>query len=374
MKIKYSVLVGLLAAGILATPAMAGMTGAKGGTKAATVDNSVDQSTTEVIGKIVITGLWGRTHKWDAKKGKWVSCEKDSKEAVSNGNFIYDESAASTFTNPTTEEVQAMLDAAIELIDKEGELAVQSGGRGSYNGHSVNLRVQNFWDRRTFKYVDDGLTGEAMLIGDADYMDGAYAASGNAGKHLVISGEYGKEWVYRIDGSGFVSPIVLDLDGDGKIEASNGKYMPHAGDVAKSKYAVMFDFYGNGFPVAMEWVGANDGLLCRPHKDGSIDGTCLFGISNGHDNGYEELSALDIDRNGNLEGAELEGLMVWTDKNSNGIAEQGEVTSLGEMGITSIGVTHNNYVGNYVRNGKSFKTFDWWPCVVNCRKVNLKKI
>lgn len=375
MKIKYSILVGILAAGILSAPAMAGSTGAKGGTKTATIDNSVDKSTTEVIGTMTITGVWGRTHKWDWRHWRWVPVEKDSADAVSKTNVIYDEVTASTYTNPSNAEVEAMIKEAGKLLDKEGEKCVQSGDRGSYNGYTVSdPETTKSWNHVTFRYVDNGLTGDAMLIGDTDYMNGAYAASGDAGRYMVIEGDFGKNWVYRVEGEGFVSPIVLDLDGDGKIEASNGKYMPHAGDVAKSKYAVMFDFYGNGFPVAMEWVGANDGLLCRPHKDGSIDGTCLFGISNGHDNGYEELSALDIDRNGNLEGAELEGLMIWTDKNCNGVAEQGEVTSLETLGITSIGVNHNNYVGNYVRNGKSFKTFDWWPCVVNCRKVNLKKI
>lgn len=353
MKIKYSVLVGLLAAGILAAPAFAGSTGA--GQKSAKdvyIDNTVDNSRSYVTGVVHITGA------------------KGTADGYNPGKTVYSNSAAVTYSNPKTAQVQGMINDAYTKVYNLANKCKKEGNRGEFH-MSTSESTGKVWDNRKYTTVEDG---DAILLGDADYLQGAYGVNENYTRTHIASGDYGKETHYRVEANGWVSPIILDLDGDGKIEASEGKYMPHSADVSKSKHAVMFDFYGNGFPVAMEWVGANDGLLCRPHKDGSIDGTCLFGVANGHDNGYEELSSLDIDRNGNLEGAELEGLKVWADKNSNGIAEDGEVISLESLGVTSIGVNHNNFVGNFVRNGKSYKTFDWWPCVVNCRKVNLKNI
>lgn len=54
------------------------------------------------------------------------------------------------------------------------------------------------------------------------------------------------------------------------------------------------------------------------------------------DNGYEPLSALDDDRNGELTGTELRYLAVWRDANRNGISEPGEVRPVAERGITGL--------------------------------------
>ena len=85
--------------------------------------------------------------------------------------------------------------------------------------------------------------------------------------------------------------------------------------------------------------------------------------------GYEPLAALDNDRNGRLEGAELQGIAVWFDRNGNGIADPGEVVSLRSLGITSIavhsaGLTDGvpaNTNGVQLRDGSSLPTFDWTP-------------
>ena len=181
---------------------------------------------------------------------------------------------------------------------------------------------------------------------------------------------YKQNYVYKVNMKVSVTPIVLDLDGDGRIEASEGKYMPHA-NTEFSKNAVMFDFYGNGFPVMMEWVGTNDGLLCRPDADGTVKGTNLFGSANGYKNGYDELASLDTNRDGALTGEELTGLMVWQDENHNGVADKDELKSLESLGITSIGVINKNLTGTYTRNGQSFRSFDWNPTIKQVQKINV---
>ena len=219
--------------------------------------------------------------------------------------------------------------------------------------------------------VSDVRSDDLIFVGDPDNLPDGYAAQGSW-EHREITDKYyhyNTHTVYQVNTSGVVSPIVLDLDGDGKIQASNGQHLPHAGDFSKN--AVMFDFYGNGFPVVCEWVGDQDGLLCRPNADGSVLGTNLFGTANGYSSGYEELSSLDSNEDGVLEGQELTGLMVWIDADCSGTAERCELKTLEELGITAIGTAHANMTGLFVRNGRTYKSFDWWPSIVDCRKVKL---
>ncbi len=247
----------------------------------------------------------------------------------------------------------------------------------------------------TLTYAGTDYSNGTILIGDPDAIFNAYTAGGSVTINEIRDDYYNRHHVYERDhvtqdtvtktttktGSKTVtyqlntkrvySPIVLDLDGDGKIEASDGHYLAH--DTFSTRVTA-FDFFGNGFPVLTEWVGANDGLLCRPNADGSVKGTNLFGIANGFDNGYEEMASLDVDNSGALEGAELKDLRVWTDVNGNGIAEANELKTLEELGITSIKVSHNNYASTFVRNGKTYKSFDWWPNCREMRKVNMASV
>jgi hypothetical protein len=206
---------------------------------------------------------------------------------------------------------------------------------------------------------------DVILVGDMEDLDHAHVAQGQVTVDTVLN----KHQTYQINGHGRVSPIILDLDGNGKVSASNGEYLPH-GNTFSADGAVFFDFYGNGFPVATEWVGEGDGLLCRA-PEGKMNGTHLFGTANGYANGFDEMASLDADNNGVLEGAELEGLYVWQDKNHNAIADQGELSTLAELGVTSIGVTNNQLVGSFVRNGQTFKSFDWWPSIKDVRRIKV---
>lgn len=275
----------------------------------------------------------------------------------------------------------------------------------SYVG--TETKLTNRTDKITS--VQYNMSNDAIMIGDCDNFSNSYVAQGNVeqethkyrtdtymntsyydrtytthndnyyttyGDTIITTynyysthNNYVQDYVYKVDMPVSVTPIVLDLDGDGKIEASNGNYLPHSSDLSKD--VVMFDFYGNGFPVACEWVGTNDGLLCRPNADGSVTGLNLFGDASGYNNGYEQLASLDKDSDGQLTGGELSGLMVWTDLNHNGVADKDEVKSVEELGITSIATTHNNFSSSYTRNGQTFKSFDWHPNIQELRKINV---
>jgi hypothetical protein len=130
-----------------------------------------------------------------------------------------------------------------------------------------------------------------------------------------------------------VSPIVLDLNGDGisTLSYSSG---------------VQFDLHASGQKVQTGWAAATDGLLVLDrNQDGMInDGSELFGTSttlvNGEKakDGYVALSELDSNGDGSIskDDAKWADLKVWVDKNSDGISEAGEMVTLDSLGITQL--------------------------------------
>ncbi|MBQ7568305.1 hypothetical protein IJT17_05810 [bacterium] len=363
MKNKKNIAVTLAFIGFAMTaPAMAGSVEVGGGTKTYSQEFEVVEHIGESVNKAVVSGSASRTLYQTGE--------------VTNNSFG---STVIDSANPSA------IDKAIADYTASGRDYIIAG-RAAYNaahgadkmagvsikGTSVSSQssTEKVFDYETFTRTETK-SEDLIFVGDPDSLPSAYVAQGSYDRKDVNDRYYHYETttVYQVNTSGTISPIILDLDGDGKIQASNGRYLPHEGDF--SRQAVMFDFYGNGFPVACEWVGSNDGLLCRPNEDGSVYGTNLFGTANGYSNGYDELASLDGNGDGRLEGAELDGLMVWRDANCNGIADAGELTSLADLGITSIGTSHNNMVGSFVRQGKAYKSFDWWPSIVDCRKVNV---
>ena len=235
------------------------------------------------------------------------------------------------------------------------------------------------WDEnyREKKQADTVEITNYLFIGDVDDFTNTYEIGGDKLTTHHIDrwkerhGSLKVTEVYQIDVWGYVSPIVLDLDGDGAIQASKGQYLAHPETFAYDAPVAMFDFNGNNFPVLTEWVGENDGLLCRPEADGSVKGINLFGTTSGSENGYDSMALLDANKNGALEGAELEGLYVWQDRNCNGIADKGELSTVESLGITSISVKHDNMASTFVRNGQTFKSFDWWPSVKDVRRIKV---
>ena len=71
---------------------------------------------------------------------------------------------------------------------------------------------------------------------------------------------------------------------------------------------------------------------------------------------------------------ELNGLSIWQDANSNGIAEANEVKTVKSLGITAINLDFNkqNFISSFERNGQTYKMWDWWPNAVELVKVAAK--
>lgn len=155
------------------------------------------------------------------------------------------------------------------------------------------------------------------------------------------------------DGDGDGDPVMLDLNGDGKLDVG-GK------DSAK----ISFDLFGNGTDVKTEWLkeGTEDGLLVADFNgDGKIDsGRELFrttgvdGEQGKYTGGWDKLSQLfDKDQDGKVSEQELEGLLVWVDKNADGISDPGELQTVQSLGVTEIQIPPaGELVSNFTMNGK----------------------
>jgi hypothetical protein len=157
-----------------------------------------------------------------------------------------------------------------------------------------------------------------------------------------------------------VSPIVLDLNGDGitTTDKLSGAY---------------FDHDGNGFAEQTGWINAQDGLLVRDlNNNGKIDnGGELFGsetvLANGQKaaNGYLALAELDSNADKRIDSADAAyaTLKIWQDANGDGISTADELFNLADKGIQSIAVDYTTTAqtdanGNITRQISTFTKTD----------------
>nr|WP_240913935.1 DUF5801 repeats-in-toxin domain-containing protein [Sphingomonas sp. HDW15A] len=120
-----------------------------------------------------------------------------------------------------------------------------------------------------------------------------------------------------------VPPVVLDMDGDGV-------------EFLGLDAGVHYD-YGAGL-VATAWVGADDAILVRDaNGDGTVTDASEFVFGG---NGVTDMEALHAQYGEQLDASDADFTMfaLWTDANSNGVVDTGEMQSLAEAGVVSIGL------------------------------------
>lgn len=165
-----------------------------------------------------------------------------------------------------------------------------------------------------------------------------------------------------------MSPLVLDLDGDG-IEVTKMGY-----GVGRSE--TYFDLDNDGFAERTAWITGGDGLLALDiNGNGQIDNKLeLFGDNPGFADGFAQLSTLDSNSSGTITSADAQwaNLRVWVDADGDGITDAGELKTLTQLGITSISLastTQTNVYNNenlvtaistFVMNGQTRAVHDVW--------------
>ena len=226
-------------------------------------------------------------------------------------------------------------------------------------GNDNSTQTLTFYaGRNSTSYVNNGAW---------DLGSNASVTKAQAKSVLTIKTSSGK--TYNIQAYSTTTPLVLDMDGDGKLEASKGQHLPHELAIDPANM-VNFDINGDGFDELVEWVGPNDGLLVRYTEGEEMTGLNLFGSATGFQDGYQSLSVLDANKDNVISGAELEGLSVWQDANGNAKVDAGEIKTVQALGITEINVTHIGLKSSFLRDGKYATMWDWHPCTIVVRKMD----
>jgi hypothetical protein len=130
-----------------------------------------------------------------------------------------------------------------------------------------------------------------------------------------------------------------------------------------------FDIAGDGIARRWPWLRPTTGILVwDPSRRGVVSsGRQLFGSVSWWvfwPDGYRALAALDDNNDGWLSGAELDGIAIWRDANSDGISHPGEVTPASVAGVVRIGVRATRGSDGILRStivfrDRTLSSFDW---------------
>ncbi len=173
-----------VATAFTATTAFADGTTTGGTNVQRTVDKSEDTSTTQVIGVLTIGD---------------------------NSTTVYDSGKVKVdYSNPCSEHIQSLISNAKNVVDKLGAQAAEDTTAHAYYEGSTISSSSKSYDNRQYQWVSDDSEGTAVLVGDTDYYGGTYDTQGNGDRHMLITGKYGKETVYIIEGIGTSTPHDLE--------------------------------------------------------------------------------------------------------------------------------------------------------------------
>ncbi len=179
------------------------------------------------------------------------------------------------------------------------------------------------FSRKASKYYLEAVNGEIFVrYGKAGDVD---ARAGLIGPATVTQ--------FKDISYGVLTPFILDLDGEG-IETRSIK-----------KAKASFDMNGDGAKDDTAWVGKGDGFLVIDRDgDGQIAGAAELGFlaeKQGAATSFEGLAILDSNKDGKLDASDKRfgELRVWVDADGDGVTDEGELKTLAQHGIVSIGLS-----------------------------------
>ena len=248
--------------------------------------------------------------------------------ANDGGNIIYGKASFSR-TNGTT---GTALDAGLAYVRGDGSAReAYSAWTGTETPATsddpivpaIDVERQEY-ERKSKRYMIS-TTGGQMFVrrrSDTAVLDGR---SGLVDPATILS--------FSNKDIGMLSPIILDLDGDG-VEMRS---------IKKAKAA--FDMNGDGIADNTGWVGKGDGFLVIDRDgDGSITRASELSFLTEKSNAKSDLDALgalDSNKDGKVDASDTRfgELKIWVDGDGDGATDSGELKSLADHGITSISLS-----------------------------------
>ena len=211
------------------------------------IDNTVDNSVSYVIGSVVETFI-------DAN-----GVEIKTTVTICNDKFSVG------YSTPKTDEVQKAIDQATQTIKNKYGSSVEV---------TCTVKEGEKWDNRKYETVEDG---DAVLIGDADYLQGAYGVDNPTTRTHIASGDYGKETYYYVSASVTLEPeeeehvhtevkdpaVAPTCTKSGLTEGSHcsvcGEVIKKQETVAATGHTVVID---KGIPATKTEDGLTEGSHC----------------------------------------------------------------------------------------------------------------
>ena len=265
-----------------------------------------------------------------SKGNNSITIQNYSKDKNSLGTVLADPdeilitiSDKSAVEKDQTMEFTITLDRALEkdetlvLKVNDKEIIFKSGEKEKKYTHT--------WKDDDLKEEDEKFEVSANVVTDKSNVK---AIIKNSGQGLIKDDDQDNDPDPELE----YSPIVIDLNNDG-IKGTN------------LDYKINFDLDNNGFKEATSWIDNNDAFIAiDKNNNGTIDnGSELFGnksISNNAyaytnpnaKNGFESLKELDSNNDDIIDEKDKEftNLLLWQDKNSNGISETDELIKLSD--------------------------------------------
>ena len=171
-------------------------------------------------------------------------------------------------------------------------------------------------------------------VGNNDAVDSDVNGRSNTDEELRVSRTdsfYLAQGATDLTRDAGITPIVIDLDGDG-IQT-----------VARGASDATFDLFGNGSAVQSGWISGQDGFLAvDSNGNGRIDGIGeLFG-GNAKGAGFAKLASFDSNGDGLVDSGDTAfgELRIWVDADGSRQTEAGELRTLAEAGIAELKVAY----------------------------------
>ena len=151
----------------------------------------------------------------------------------------------------------------------------------------------------------------------------------------------------------YYDPLVLDMNGDG-IQTTSARESDASFDL----------FTGHGFAASHGWVSPDDALLAIDRNSNNTidDITELFGSA--EQSGFEELSGYDENQDGVIDSNDtvFSDLLIWVDRNGDGVSQADELRALSDVDIVSIDVSASESAlsqnGNVITSSSTFTFSD----------------